>query len=755
MMAFVGFLADAVGDCNEVDQEDGEGADMERRALCGTWVYDKSYAYGISRTPTGDLYFEEPPRSKQDMLSENPVQAYGYLKRQGSSTDGYWYEGATFTSMKRPHGHIRLRYVWDTDLVISSVQLIGQEDWGGETIAYRREDQPCTLPLSSCTLPRVDDEKEREMVVVPASHLQRVNGADLWPQHWGLTRAQCRKLLWRLRKEPSWNPTNTVSDLVAQFVVPWTRETGMGYALLQNRAAPKEANVLVSHAWSARAEDLLEMVLQSTTGHDVIFIAALSLSHAEEQQQKDDADSLCQQVLEHIRNQRQKGSRCSRCCWSARIIPAVLFALAMLIFYSPMLYWGCVPNIDASRCAVRRTLQVGGDQRIEWIWLSEYEAWLLSEATELQRVLLARLVYPVAGLCLLMAIVAWSAWRFYLYDGRLLVVPCHECKTFTRLGCVREIASATTLGVPVTMSSYPARLGRIYSRGAVCQDTAETVRLRQSDVAVQSSRYYSRMDSALRRVRRTHRLGFSLELMRSLLLLAVVVGADQRLVSFVGDRVAGCAGFATSSYDAVGIVGGILLNALAMVGVASCARPRNWCLALLAAAVVFLILAGTAIGIVLALTGEVHVPSVLADACTGHLGICSPAKSSCQPAVRLCSSLAQTLLVGGGLILLFLVGSLCLPSRVQGWPSVGTLMLLVAAALTASPVQRELGWPAQEFSFPVAVAHLTAAASRGLAPVFVLWRCACRWGLRVRCAWPRRRPTASTAAAAGVKFGTL
>jgi len=113
-------------------------------------------------------------------------------------------------------------------------------------------------------------------------------GTDTWnmqqtgvgPTKWGLTIEQFQMFVDACKKEPLWDMIKTGSrqpgsigydkfkahdivtgyDIDKYFVKPWTKNTGEGVALNFNTDAPKEAEVMISHAWGEDMEQVAEML---------------------------------------------------------------------------------------------------------------------------------------------------------------------------------------------------------------------------------------------------------------------------------------------------------------------------------------------------------------------------------------------------------------------------------------------------------------------------------------------------------------
>mmetsp|Transcript_55798 Transcript_55798/g.129960 ORF Transcript_55798/g.129960 Transcript_55798/m.129960 type:complete len:626 (-) Transcript_55798:155-2032(-) len=423
MVALVSYFAESL-DCRaprereeeEPLPEEAPGAEL----LCGIWVYAGSYEYSLGLAGSSEeLLFQEPPGVEG--------ATHGTLQRNGR-----WFEGATVDTSRGQKGRVRLRYEPRSDTIISNVQVGADNRWGEDIVSQRRLHR---------LVQAVQDKQEEVAKESGFPQPQACDGGQTWPQHWGLTRGQCRELLTRLRAEPGWSPTVSVSELVAGYLAPWTRGTGMGYALLQNRKAPKEPNVLVSHSWSANAEELLEAVLCSTGRHDVLFIAALSLQHGEV-----DHECASERVLQHISLQ------CGPCRSYLSALSIVAALAALLLYFGPAVFWGCIPSVG--HCATRRVLNEEGLLRAVWAWSEAYAHWHRASW------LCSLLDWAPAG-CLLLAVFFWLARG----RGGCLLLACCEV-------CPRELERAWTLGVPVRLARGTRSSGeaaRLLSRQGRCE----------------------------------------------------------------------------------------------------------------------------------------------------------------------------------------------------------------------------------------------------------------------------------------------
>lgn len=328
-------------------------------------------------------------------------------------------------------------------------------------------------------------KRTRQMLRRPTSGSSRgmpqMCGDDaVKPECWGITREQLKHLRKRLLQEPTWVKENNVYTLVHDFIIPWTSETGLGYALLQNQDDPKEVNLMVSHAWAENAEDFLDSLLRSTTNEDVLFICALSLYQAEDSagptvlQQMGDvpSESPFRRVLSHI---HRRGSECGWRWRRRRVIfalPLILLCLAIVTFFLPAMLLGCVPT--SSGClspsgALHLSMLLDGDedpQKDSTRSRYSFHSWQLC------------LVWaPSAILTILAVITQLMLRKNKIYNGRMVVVPNREVDVYTRLWCVYEIFVASKLRLPVEVACTEASAGNVSSRYATCAKVEDEERI--------------------------------------------------------------------------------------------------------------------------------------------------------------------------------------------------------------------------------------------------------------------------------------
>uniref|UniRef100_A0A7S2NMR0 Transmembrane protein n=1 Tax=Zooxanthella nutricula TaxID=1333877 RepID=A0A7S2NMR0_9DINO len=295
---------------------------------------------------------------------------------------------------------------------------------------------------------------------------QWVDGREYWPEHWGLRRSQIQELLTKLRQDDHWKRSNTVYTLVQDFVIPWTRGTGRGYALTLNSASPLEVNLMISHSWAENAEDFLEALLRSTRADDVLFVCALSLYQAADEHGPSIADQIgssapespFRRVLEHIRRKGGDGGMLWRWRTVVSWVPSACLLLAACLYLLPLLLWTCVPGFRQCAHVIKF--------REDWVWGDYPHPW-------------ARLAPALAMLCATLAVLTFAAlWWMQPYAGRMLIVPNRECDIYTRLWCTYEVFTALRLGVHVEVANTLATAGFGGCEEARCSCEGDARRIR-------------------------------------------------------------------------------------------------------------------------------------------------------------------------------------------------------------------------------------------------------------------------------------
>eukprot|EP00927_Polykrikos_kofoidii_P017318 TRINITY_DN17870_c0_g1_i2.p1 TRINITY_DN17870_c0_g1~~TRINITY_DN17870_c0_g1_i2.p1 ORF type:complete len:792 (+),score=109.44 TRINITY_DN17870_c0_g1_i2:57-2378(+) len=117
-------------------------------------------------------------------------------------------------------------------------------------------------PTSVCPLPRPQ---------------QTPSGEPIFADRWGITTDQLRDYVTACRQRLEWNNADDVRTFVQKFVIPDTLGTGLGLALLLNKDAPKQVNLMISHTWDENAVLFFDDVLQRAMDDEVLFICFLAL----------------------------------------------------------------------------------------------------------------------------------------------------------------------------------------------------------------------------------------------------------------------------------------------------------------------------------------------------------------------------------------------------------------------------------------------------------------------------------------------
>mmetsp|Transcript_99392 Transcript_99392/g.290131 ORF Transcript_99392/g.290131 Transcript_99392/m.290131 type:complete len:915 (-) Transcript_99392:35-2779(-) len=715
--------------------------DAATDAVVGTWIYNNAYEYSIDHGVDGQLRFEE---ARIDEESGAVQKVMGTL----APADG-WFVGEIIDSERRPRGWIRLRHIDENGTVVSNVRLPYEEEWSDEKVAFRKLEQP-DRPVE------VEEKPLPEAQAFPAQP-QILDGMPIWPEQWGITRAQCRDLLRRLQRDPTWDPHNTMYTLVSDYVVPWTRGTGLGYALANNQDDPKEVNLLVSHSWEENAEEFLTTLGRSTGSRDVMWVCALSMYHAGDGAGPSIRDQLgCtpeespfRRVLEHIRAHGQHMSRCWRWRSCLHRLPVLLVLLALLFFYTPIVIWGCVPSISGGQCLIRRIIEVDGRPQAIWVWSAEYEDWVTPTggSSDFTNEVLPKAPYPATAACLLVAIIIWIClWRSRMYHGRLLAVPGIDNGLYDRLWCVHEVSTAATLGVPVVLANTMAWAGRCASSNASCSDGADVDRIRRI-IEQDGKDGYEKVDGLLRRSVRHQQYKLLLVLLGWALPLIVFRSADQRLLSVSAGSLVGVSGLSLYFTGALGVLAGVSCCCLVMYMTARLEKGAPTCMAIVGAS---FFLVGSAVVVTAALMyfedlrqeppeNWIHGLDFFFDECFGHLRLGAPRVAGCSRLSRFWGAFTQTLLLGGIFLMVFLLGAFCCPRCMKGILQITVFALVAAAALLTTSVYSETGLPPEEHTFSVVVFYLTALFSRSLMPIIAMWAGVSKWGITLYSRRRRRR----------------
>mmetsp|Transcript_78722 Transcript_78722/g.197765 ORF Transcript_78722/g.197765 Transcript_78722/m.197765 type:complete len:726 (+) Transcript_78722:190-2367(+) len=541
---------------------------------------------------------------------------------------------------------------------------------------------------------------------------QTIGTEEVWPERWGITRGQIKDLLRRLRADPLWHQENNVYTLVSDFIIPWTEGQGLGYALLVNRAEPKEVNIMVSHAWGENAEEFLEALLRSTVNSDVVFICALSMYQAEddagpsipEQLGSRPSESPFRRILMHIRKRGdQIGWRWRYRMW-LQTLPGLLFVLSVVSFYLPTLLYGCVPAFHY--CAEHTSTLVDDDSDSlypqEIIGLTTMKStWQWKKQSQMFPAFIC-----IALGCAIGAMACWLAMRrSSLYAGRMVVVPNREMDVYTRLWCVYEIYVTRQLGVSVEMARTLAKAGKVGSRDATCSCEDDMVRI--SGEIEAGPHGYEQIDKTISLTTRgAHWNALKLSVGYGLL-IAIFVVAAFRIKGSKKGVAATVMGITLASFLIVAAVFGVFRHAQGMPSVS----------AVVSCAIVLL-----CTGVTLELLHHSVLMHEVGsfDHFVEHFAVC--------------------LVVGGSYIAFFLAialfaGSGCPPRCIKkaGLPVMVSFCLIVVAVKTLLEAHSS----GSSSFHPILITNASFVTGCVFMPAYMSWSAAVSWGVRIRGCCPR------------------
>jgi len=339
--------------------------------------------------------------------------------------------------------------------------------------------------MSSSSTPSARDVEAGSEAPMRTASPQVVRGGpeelQVWPECWGLTLGQCQELLQECQATPGWRSTNTVYDLVEQYVKPKTQGTGLGYALLKNQECPLEVTVMISHAWAENAEDFFATLARSVREEEVLFICALSLYQCgdaagpsiEEQLGTRVHDSPFYRVLANIRRNGDIAGWSWRWRKVFEFMPMGFFMCFLFLSFFPAGTEVCIPTFDG--CAYPTNLNQDSYNYFfdglcmfpRWVW--HYKPMTASST--------ACLYAAVAAFVLMCGSLVWGR-TFLRFNGRMIAVPNHQLDLYSRLWCVYEAYTAVTLGVPVQLGKTLAVAGCCCVAQATCASPDDEIRIR-------------------------------------------------------------------------------------------------------------------------------------------------------------------------------------------------------------------------------------------------------------------------------------
>jgi len=341
------------------------------------------------------------------------------------------------------------------------------------------------------------------------------------------------------------------------------------------------------------------------------------------------------------------------------------------------------------------------------------------------------------------------------YDGRLLMVPARDSDLSSRLWCVAHYAAASSLGVPTVLANSLAPLGRCKSEEAKCSGLSDEARIRQDiEERAGGPKCYRRIDRGLLAVARRERLWRWFTISMWVLAWTLLRAADLHLVLTDSWR-GGPAASLVLPFCVLGALVGALSSGCGMYCMAKSAKGapslRSVC-----ACAILLVGAGALtlfmLNVFEALQGArferwSDAIDLLSDEGYRyvHAGRC--AADACQWGVAFAASLAQTLLIGGTSLLIFLLGALCSPACLKrhqcamAFVGVALVALVAAAAFFArlrlsggdAAAHRRpiLVLPERLDTVGIVVFSLTQISSRCLVPLGGIWAGTLQFGVCV------------------------
>uniref|UniRef100_A0A7S2M9J2 Uncharacterized protein n=1 Tax=Zooxanthella nutricula TaxID=1333877 RepID=A0A7S2M9J2_9DINO len=548
------------------------------------------------------------------------------------------------------------------------------------------------------------------LAVPPNAKPQVVGTQEVWPEYWGITRGQIKDLLTKLQKDPRWSSDNNVYTLVKEFIVPWTRGQGVGYAVMMNKDKPQEVSLMVSHAWGENAEEFLEALLRSTTEEDVLFICALSVYQAQddagpsiqEQLGSRPAESPFRRVLAHIRERGdQVGWRWRWRTWLASL-PELCLLTAVIAFYLPTLLYGCVPTFR--QCVdVAESNQFRDTAHLTLIEMLPFlggasETWVWKPMAERFEVFLTLAVVFFVG-----AVVSGAALRrTRIYNGRMVVVPNREVDLYSRLWCVYEIYVATALGVRVEVARTLAHAGKVSSKHATCGHEEDMNRISGEIQAGTVGCGFEQIDQAVWLTTRGARwnaaklsFGYGLSIAIFIVAYLRIKGSDKNVPAVVAGILLACVCVTAAVYGVFRRAHGTPTFG----SVTGCA--------------VLLAICGVALGV---LEDNIDAPGWL-----NHF----------------LEHFSRALLIGGCYIVVFLVLSLCALRcctrlamiRRATLPSLLTTSLALFVFMTGAEVAA--AGARLDSVYPCSVCNASFVAGFFAVPAYMCWSAAVSWGVRL------------------------
>mmetsp|Transcript_129173 Transcript_129173/g.275531 ORF Transcript_129173/g.275531 Transcript_129173/m.275531 type:complete len:820 (-) Transcript_129173:99-2558(-) len=343
-------------------------------------------------------------------------------------------------------------------------------------------------------------------------------GIPRYAEFWGFSRAQCQQLLNDLHDDPYWNVETNMYTFVNEYVKRWTQGTGMGLALLKNKAKPLKVNKMVSHCWAENVEEFLREIIKASADDDVMFICAFSIYQCEdgagpsieEQIGTIPAETPFGRVLSNVKIVNGNSEWHALRQKALRGTPSLLAMLSMLLFFAYPIWSSRLPKLDGQCHGLLlnyrgRNMNGNMDPPLHF----EFDRCMgnvtagTAACVKYVKEECPAIAWPlqIGGLTLAVVAVILKVLQiaFHKY-GSMLVVPTRATDIYTRLWCVYEIYFASVvMGIDVEMARNLAVCGTCSAGVAHCSNEGDRRRIHAQIV---ESGGFDQVDKAVRQVTR-------------------------------------------------------------------------------------------------------------------------------------------------------------------------------------------------------------------------------------------------------------
>lgn len=309
---------------------------------------------------------------------------------------------------------------------------------------------------------------------------------DIWPEHWGMTMRQIRKLMDECKDDPDWHQNNSVRDMVKHHILPRTAGTGLGYALKVNHESPLEVAVLVSHSWNENAEEFVETLERTVGADEILFVCAFAIYQNEDGagptvSQQIGASMNCSpfgRVLENIQEQAHKAGWWWWPRGTVYLVPGLALLVALGIYMFSQLACRGVPGLNDLFVLEQEKGTLCGGWRSAGKGTCLATKWVKHDLDPYCRAafLLTWFFAGAAGVIAMMLFVM----QHRVYKGRMIAVPNYQDNLYQRLWCVYEIFMASQLKVYVGLAHTLAPAGKCTARTARCSNDEDEARIRRA-----------------------------------------------------------------------------------------------------------------------------------------------------------------------------------------------------------------------------------------------------------------------------------